>query len=522
MEELKSTKTGIPFLDTLLDGGIRGLAIIISQQSGVKFWELIHRIFHNNYDDKFYLIVVTFHLSLKEYKERIKYAMSNPESYKEITKILSTDNLSIIDCFSPYDEEADSDKGNIRYVSNPFNVDNLLSAMSSVREKIPKDKRIYWYFPNITNMSIGVPEDDLVKFCRRAFRYHKQQGDPAIYVFNEKAHTDMFFGKLYQLSDVFIKLLAKENSWGLENSIQVMKNMITIQPKKAFYDVNENMEIQFRDYELESKPQKPPTNSLSKIRSSESGYDKEYSKLISTRIPTLDSLLGGGILTNSIIVSSYQPEAMFSIPLMYILYVVTNGVGEKKHVILISYPISPQQNITNFKIIGQKLKIPNDSLQSLLHNLTFIDCLNVQESETDILKNNVYTVSNPFDVEKLLSVMANVRNNIPEDKRVFWAFYSLTDMSIGIPENDLIKFCRRALRYHKRHGDPALYVLNEHAHTEIFIAKLYQLSDIFIKFTAEDTRNEVNTLVQVLKSPLNYNPMRVKLLLNDNGQIICS
>lgn len=65
-------------------------------------------------------------------------------------------------------------------------------------------------------------------------------------------------------------------------------------------------------------------------------------------------------------------------------------------------------------------------------------------------------------------------------------------MSIGVPEDELIKFCRRAFRYHKWCGDQAVYFLNEQAHSERFCAKLYQLSDVFIKFIAEDTRDGID------------------------------
>ncbi|WXG42072.1 MAG: hypothetical protein WED07_15135 [Candidatus Freyarchaeum deiterrae] len=516
MEELKITKTGIPFLDSLLGGGLLGYIVTISQQPGVKFWELIHRILYNNYNEKFYLILATFHLSLQEYQDRVKYSTSNPKSLEEINKILSTGKLSVIDCFGIHDEETNSEKDSIHYVSNPFNVDNLLSIMSDVREKIPEDKQVYWYFPDITNMSIGTPEEDLVKFCRRAFRYHKQQGDLAIYILNEKAHSEEFFAKLYQLSDVFIKLVAKENKWGLENVVQVIKGPFQIQSKKAFYDVKENLEIQFRKNELKSVPQTLLPNSLSEIRPSEGARHKVDSELIRTKIPILDSLLGGGIPPNSIVVSSYHQGVMIVEPVMYMLQ---DQLGEKNHVIIINYPFSIQQFATYLKIMEKRFLQTFPSKSFLHDNLTIIDCLNVQQHQTDTPKNNVYTVSNPFDVDKLLSAMTDVRNSIPENRKVFWAFYSLTEMSIGVHEDELIKFCRRAFRYHKWCGDQALYILNEQAHSEIFLSKLYQLSDVFIKFIAEDTRKGIDTFIQILKSPLKYDQAKVKFLLDRKGRL---
>lgn len=515
MEDLKIVKLGIPFLDSLLGGGFPGYVVLISQQPGVKFRELVHRILYNNYSEKFHLILVTFHLCLQEYIDLVKYSTSEPRTFEELRKIFSADNVSVIDCFSLCEEETNSKEGNVQYISNPFNMDRLLYAMTSVREKLPPDRQVYWYFPDITNMNIGASEDVLAKFCRRAFRYHKQKKDLAIYVLNGKVHTEKLFAKLYQLSDVYLRLVAKDTPWGLENLIQLVKTPLQLQSQKVFYDVKENMEILFRNDELKSSSQMLLINSL-ELKSLQGRKPSIHPELIRTKIPLIDSLLGGGIPPNSVVVSSYQQGIMIGDSLIHMFHSKLDG---KTHVIIINYPFSVKQLNAYLKIL-QERSDKNLSLKFLSSgNVTIIDCLNSQQDKTDIPNINIHVVSNPFDIEKLLSIMAEIRTRIPENNPVFWVFYSLTEMSIGIPEDELIIFCRRAFRYHKSRKDLALYILNEQAHSETFLAKLYQLSDIYIKFMAEDTHSGKTTLLQILRSPLNYNSAKVILPVDEKGKI---
>jgi hypothetical protein len=387
--------------------------------------------------------------------------------------------------------------------------------MTKIRESIPPDKQVYWYFPDITNMNIGASEDSLVKFCRRAFRYHKQKRDFAIYVLNGKVQTEKFFAKLYQLADVYLRLVAKDTPWGLENVIQLVKTPLRVQSHKVFYDVRENMEIQFRNNELKSSSQLLLINSLSETSPLQGKKYNLHSELIVTKIPMLNSLLGGGIPPNAIVVSSYQQGIMIAEPLMYLFQ---KKLDEKNHIVIINYPFTVNQLSAYLKILQQRFDFQNIPLKALSSgDITIIDCLNSQQDKTDIPNISIYTVSNPFDIEKLLSIMADVRTRIPENKQVFWIFYSLTEMSIGVPEDELIMFCRRAFRYHKWRKDMALYILNEQAHSETFLAKLYQVSDVYIKFMAEDTHSGKNTLIQIIKSPLNYNPAKIKLPLDEKG-----
>ncbi len=517
MRDLTITSTGVPFLDSLLGGGyLSNSIIVISHQTAVNIWELVPRILLNNFDPSFHLIMVTFHLSLQEYLDLAKYSIFTPKILKDITENLIT-SLSVIDCFSTSYGEEDSKKGIVHYVSNPFNVDNLLYVMSNVRESVPRDKRVYWIFYNLTNMSIGVPEEELIKFCRRAFRYHKQKGEQAFYFLNESAHTDMFFAKLYQLSDVFIKFIVEETSRGLVNTVQVIKGVFPFKSKKTYFYLNENKELQSSENKLEilemlTNNSYPTTMNL-QIRK----FEGPDSKFLKTGIPKLDSLLGGGMLSNSITVASYQYGISILEPLHHIFQ---NQHSLKTYIILTTYNFSLKEYLTRFKLSEQMAGVIEAPLELFLQgNASVIDCQNLQQNETETLK-NVYTLSNPFDLEKLLSLMAKVRNSISEDKSAFWILNSLTEMSIGVPEDDeLLKFCRRAFRYHKQKGDLALYILNEEAHSERFRAKLYNLSDVFIKFIAEYTPEGMDTHIQVFKNHFNYNSAKTKYILDKKGKI---
>ncbi len=516
MDELKISNTGIPSLDSLLGGGfLSNSIIVISHQPGTKFRQFGFEIGFKKFEERICMIDVTFHYSLQEVTDWFKIYIKNPELNKKIMETLPTFNFNIIDCFSISDSEEDSKIGNIYHVSNPFNVDNLLSVMAKVRERVPRDKQVNWVFYDLTNMSIGVPEDELVKFCRRAFRYHKQLGDQAFYYLNENAHTKMFFAKVYQLSDVFIKLIAEETPRGLINSIQVLKGVFPFESKKVFFDVDENGKIQLITNKQDIKPP-TTTDNVSTISYFENEKYNGISKLIKTGIPKIDSLFGGGFLSNSIIVASHQYGVRILEPLTQIFQ---NQFNDKTHIILFNFHFSSQEYETRLKMLEERSEIhkaPGKSFSDA--NVSIIDCFNTPQTEVDTQVGNVYYPCNPFDVDRLLSVMTRVRRDILENKSVFWIFYSLTDMSVGISEDDLIKFCRRALRYHKYCGDLALYALTEQAHSERFRAKLYQLSDVFIKFIGEDTPDGIDTSLQVMKGIFNFSSKKTKYLLDEKGR----
>ncbi|MHA1605573.1 MAG: hypothetical protein ACTSWF_13085, partial [Candidatus Freyarchaeota archaeon] len=229
-----------------------------------------------------------------------------------------------------------------------------------------------------------------------------------------------------------------------------------------------------------------------------------------------------GMLSNSIIVASFQYSVR---PLESIHHIFQNRFTDSTHIILVNYHFLSEEYKIRTKVLVERNDIHKASLKSFSYgNTSIIDCFNVPRIETDNKANdysvkNVYRVSNSFDADRLLSVMTMVRDSVPKDKDVFWIFYSLTDMNIRVPEDDVLKFCRRAFRYHKWWGDLALYTINERAHTEMFRAKLYQLSDVFINFISEETQGRMDTSIQILRSLFGYSLKKTRYLLDERGWI---
>ncbi|MEM3587376.1 MAG: hypothetical protein QXO71_08665, partial [Candidatus Jordarchaeaceae archaeon] len=73
--------------------------------------------------------------------------------------------------------------------------------------------------------------------------------------------------------------------------------------------------------------------------------------------------------------------------------------------------------------------------------------------------------------------------------------------------------------YHKWCKDMALYILNEQAHTEPFLAKLYQLSDVYVRFLSESTQEGMDLSFQVLKATFNFNPRKTKYIIDERYQM---
>jgi KaiC/GvpD/RAD55 family RecA-like ATPase len=516
MEELRITNTGISVLDSLLGGGFLSNSIIVlSYQPGTKIRSFSIQLILNKFDEKSHLIDATFTLSIKESIEKVRELVRGSKTFEKVEDTFPSDHISTIDCFNIPQEE-NSLKDNVCYVSNPFNVENLLSAMTEVRESIPSDKKVYWFFRDLTGMSIGVPEDELLKFCRRAFRYHKQRGDLAIYFMNEKAHTEIFFAKIYQLSDVFIKLTVEGESGELATSVQVIKSVFPYQSKKTLYYTEPGGEIKFIADKIEESSL-TPVSTLPISKYFEDKINKGDFEFLISGIPTFDFLLGGGMPFNSNIVLSHD----YGIRIIESLAsIFGKAIVEKIHKIHINFHYPLPEYVTRKKRFDEIAGFRTDTSESFSEGtLSYIDCFNTPRSEADTREGNIYSVSNPFDVDKLLSVMAQVREEILKGKLVFWILNDLTSMSIGVPEDELLKFCRRAFRYHKSLGDLALYIMNEQAHSEMFRAKLYPLSDVYIRLRGENTPGGIETSVQVLKSVFNFNSKNAKYIINEKGRM---
>ncbi|MEM2145762.1 MAG: hypothetical protein QW279_10400, partial [Candidatus Jordarchaeaceae archaeon] len=151
MSSLEISNTGIPFLDSLLGGGyLSNSIVVVSYQPGVKIRQFSFRLGLKKFEEKMHIILVTFSYPIEQSLNLVKFSLTNPKLNKKIKETLQIGSLSVIDCFSITEGEEDSKIGSIHHVSNPFNIDELLSVMASARERIPKDKQAYWIFYDLT------------------------------------------------------------------------------------------------------------------------------------------------------------------------------------------------------------------------------------------------------------------------------------------------------------------------------------------------------------------------------------
>ena len=327
-----------------------------------------------------------------------------------------------------------------------------------------------------------------------------------------KKHTYYFVP-----SDVFIKLIVEEVPESLVRSLQVIKSLFPFQSKKIFYEVEQSGQIRFITDKIESR-QISQVSFSPIVKHFEDRNNEGDFEFFTTGITQLNFLLGGGGPFNSIIVLSQQYGIRIVEPLANIF---RKAASEKISKIHINFHYSLMEYLTFVKIYEQKSGTTTETSRSFSKGTSkFIDCFNTPISQEDTQVENTYFVSNPFDVNKLLSVMTKFRDEIPEDKLVFWVFDDLTEMSVGVPEDELLRFCRRAFRYHKSKGDLALYMINEQAHSEIFRAKLYQLSDTYIRLLGENTPEGIETSIQVMKSVFNFDSKKAKYIIDEKGQML--
>jgi len=217
-------------------------------------------------------------------------------------------------------------------------------------------------------------------------------------------------------------------------------------------------------------------------------------KVLKTGIPELDERLGGGVPSNSIVLLSFQTGITF---LEFTNWAVTKQM-ENPHVILVNLVSRAEEVIdrSNIKsaVDGENIKVREDP------SFSVIDCFS-QEGETTkrINGGDIYQIPYSYDIDKLYSTMRNVREKLSKDKWVIWVFDSLTDLGIGVSEEDMAKFCRRVFRLHKNCDDLAFYLLNIGAHNKSFIAMLTQMVDIAIDFKVEDKGDKLKKYLQVVK-----------------------
>lgn len=236
MQKFREIKTGIPGLDERLGGGIPYNAVVLlSYQTGATFhafasWGIIKQM------ENYHIILVNFSSPVEEFINR-----SNIESaFDSENKAPEREFFSLIDCFT---QEGDTTKkvyGGIVYqVSNPFDIDKLYSTMRMVRGELGKNKWVIWGFNTLTDLSIVVSEEQLAKFCRRLFHFHKSYNDLAFYLLNMEAQTENFFAIMNQMVDVSIEFKVEEKEDRLKNYVQVVKGFFPIDTKKLYYETKE-------------------------------------------------------------------------------------------------------------------------------------------------------------------------------------------------------------------------------------------------------------------------------------------
>lgn len=243
MRDIKKIRTGIPALDERLGGGILSNSVVLlSFQTGVALIQFTKWNVPKQMDDP-RIILVNFALPAVEFLER-----SNVKSIfrDKDTKIQGGNLFTLIDCFT---EAGDAvirvDGGTIYQVQYPFDPNKLYSTMKKVREGLGENRSALWVFDSLTDMSIGVSEQELIKFCRRAFRLHKSYRDPAFYLLNWEAHEKKFRSIINQLADVVIEFRVEEKQDKLKNYLQVIKGVFIIDTKKLYYEVDRNGETIF-------------------------------------------------------------------------------------------------------------------------------------------------------------------------------------------------------------------------------------------------------------------------------------
>ncbi|MEM3561963.1 MAG: hypothetical protein QXR19_01920 [Candidatus Jordarchaeaceae archaeon] len=241
--------------------------------------------------------------------------------------------------------------------------------------------------------------------------------------------------------------------------------------------------------------------------------------LISTGIPKLDERLGGGILSNSIVLLLHQ------INFRYWEFINLNMpfLGEKEFYVVIVDYVRP---VDDFLYMATTFWRKEEEAQNGKELISFdkirvIDCFSSQPlNEMLSLRDKVYTLDEPFDTDRLLSLMRSVREGLPSGSWAIWIFGTLTDLSMGISEEEVARFYRRVVRFHKQYGDLAFYMLNMDAHETKFRAILSQLSDVVIQFKVEETGEKLRNYMQVIKAPFPVDTTKLYYDIESDGSII--
>jgi KaiC/GvpD/RAD55 family RecA-like ATPase len=219
---------GIKGLDSALGGGVlKNAVILISFEPGTKEWAFGAEVIRKSLLQNEHVIHLDFDHAPDYYLETFLGSNIEPNPIQnELKNKFNEGYLKFIDCFTT---EISSDKfketdRRFTLIDNPYNLSKLLFSMKQVRESIPQNTRVKWVFSNITSLSINLEIEDVIKFCRSVFRFHKQINDQAVYYVNKKAHSKEFLSIIYQLVDAIVELKNKEIGNRTVNLLKVIKN----------------------------------------------------------------------------------------------------------------------------------------------------------------------------------------------------------------------------------------------------------------------------------------------------------
>ncbi|MHA1754934.1 MAG: RAD55 family ATPase [Candidatus Odinarchaeia archaeon] len=222
------TNLGIDSLDTALGGGVlKNAIILIAFEPGTKEWVFGAEIIRKALLNGDYVIHIDFDHGPDYYLSSfLGLNVENKQIQEKLKNAYQSGRLKLIDCFTTEasTDEAKKDLDNYFIVDNPYNLSKLLFKMKQVRDLISSDAPVKWVFSNITSLSINLEIQDVVRFCRSAFRFHKQYDDLALYYVNKNAHSNQFLSLIYQLVDVIIELKVKETNNRTVTLLKVVKN----------------------------------------------------------------------------------------------------------------------------------------------------------------------------------------------------------------------------------------------------------------------------------------------------------
>nr|MDO8080444.1 hypothetical protein [Candidatus Freyarchaeota archaeon] len=231
----------------------------------------------------------------------------------------------------------------------------------------------------------------------------------------------------------------------------------------------------------------------------------------------MDDSLGGGILSNSVVLIAHQTGFRQT---DFVNWKLPVSSGKEFFVILVDYTMPVEDLYYTSGILEFKGEVKNDRVFISIDRVRVINCFSSEVgNEKYLFDDKVYTLDEPFNTDKLFSVMRTARESLPENAWVVWVFLSLTDLAIGVSEPEIAKFFRRASRLHKQYGDLAFYLLNMDAHTKL-LAMISQLVDVIINFKIVETEEKLRNYIQVVKSPFPIDTKRLYYDVNTKGDII--